>query len=763
MRRRSSRESVVKKLTLVHRAVAVVAVVCAPALLAPSRVSAEQPSTARAARESDAWPREAKSPRGTVLMYQPQIERLSQNDVEARAAVQVIPTGQEPVFGAVWISAEVDVDRDARLVTFRNVRIPRVRVVDASEADTTALARMLEQEIARWNLEMDLDRFIPLLDLAEHDNPADPRLKHDPPRIIIASEPTMLVVLDGPARRQALTTPKEAAAQKLERVVNTPALIVYHPEQKQYYLAGGGDLWYAGTDVRGPYAPAKRVPPAIAALAPTPDATEAKGTEMPPKVSVATDPTELIVVAGRPQYAAMGEVDLLAVSNADADIIVTSGTRAHYVLLSGRWYVSRNELQGPWTFVPPGELPANFARIPEESNYAHVRAHVPGTVEAREALLDNTIPQTQAVRRDAPSLKIAYDGTPVFKDVESTSIQYAANTPQAVFKVSNRYYACEQAVWYEAVSPTGPWTVSTSVPKEIYGIPASNPHHNVTYVKVYDVTPQIVYVGYTPAYLGSYPYGGCIVYGTGWHYPGWYGSVYYPGPATWGFRAVYNPYYGWGFGISWSSGPLTVSVGFGGSPWGYPGWWGPWGYRPYYPPYRPPYYPGYRPPYYPGYHPPGYPGYRPPAVQPLPGTPAQLPAGRIGAQPADRSIYRKGDNAARNAPSLGPAAPTRPVPANRPNDVFSAPSGDVFRRTPSGDWERREGGKWTPSPGAAAAAAPSTPSVAPSRPGGAGGTPSTQPTRPPDGLNRDYGARERGAGRSGAAPRPTPRGGGRRG
>jgi hypothetical protein len=695
-------------------------------------------------------------------MYQPQVEQLTQNDVEARAAVQITATGKEPLFGAVWISAEVDVDRDRRLVTFRNVRIPRVRVVDASDSEKDALGRALEQEIRGWNLEMDLDRFIPLLDVAQVETPADTGIKHDPPRIIVANEPTTLVVLDGAARLQAVKTSKLAVADALERVVNTPALIVYHPKQKTYYLAGGGDLWYSASAVTGPFTPAKSVPPAIVALAPKSEPADTKLEGSPPQVIVATEPAELIVITGQPQYAPIGDVDLLAITNADAAVIVTMGARAHYVLLSGRWFVSRKELEGPWSFVPPGELPADFARIPAPSDYAHVRAHVPGTVEAQEALLDATIPQTQAIKRGDVSLKVEYDGAPVFKDVDTTTLQYAVNTPQAVFKLGNRYYACEQGVWYEAGSPTGPWTVSTSVPKEIYGIPPSNPHHNVTYVRVYDATPQVVYVGYTPGYLGSYTYGGCIVYGTGWRYPGWYGTVYYPAPATWGFRAVYNPYYGWGFGISWSSGPLTVSVGFGGSPWGHPGWWGPSGYRPYYPPYFPPYYPGYRPPYYPGYRPPAYPGYRPLPVQPLPGTPAQLPAGRPGQRPADNSIYRRGENVARNAPA-SPATPkTRPVPANRPNDVFSAPNGDVFRRNPSGDWDRREGGKWTPSPGAGGGSgAPAPPATRPSPPSGGRGAPSTQPAGPASGLNRDYGARQRGVGRSGAAPRVAPRGGGR--
>jgi hypothetical protein len=719
-------------------------------------------------QDDGGWPREAIHPKATVAMYEPQVERLTENDIEARAAVQVTMKGSDPAFGAVWISARVDIDRDARLVTFHDIRIPRVRFADASEEDKAELARFLEQEMPRWDLQLDLDRLIPLLELAEHEDPRPAGLKHDPPRIIIASEPTTLVVLDGPARRQALTTPKEAAQQKIERVVNTPAVLVYHPARKTYYLAGGGDLWYAAAEATGPYAPATGVPNAVKALAPKADVEDDAPQGQPPKVIVATEPTELIVVAGEPQYVPIGDVDLLAVSNADTDIIVAMDSRAHYVLLSGRWYVSRNELQGPWTFVPPGDLPADFARIPETSDHAHVRAHVPGTIEAQEALLDNSIPETQAIRRDDRSLQVEYDGTPVFRDVETTTLQYAVNTSQAVFKLGNRYYACEQGVWYESASPTGPWAVATEVPEEVYDIPASNPHYNVTYVKVYDVTPQVVHVGHTPGYLGSYPYGGCVVYGTGWHYPGWYGTVYHPRPATWGFRAVYNPYYGWGFGIGWSSGPLTVSIGLGG---GYGGWWGPWGYRPYYPPYRPPYFPGYRPPYYPGYRPPGYPGYRPPAgrppgyrppgVTPRPGTPANLPAlgGRPSVQPQDHSLYRRGDNTARNRPA--PASPdrVRPTPAQRPNDVFSDRNGDVYRRTPSGDWDRRERGRWQPSPGAGGGPSqPGRPATRPAAPGTGLGTPTTRPNS--GGLNRDYGARQRGQIRSGAAPRPAPRGGG---
>ena len=38
------------------------------------------------------------------------------------------------------------------------------------------------------------------------------------------------------------------------------------------------------------------------------------------------------------------------------------------------------------------------------------------------------------------------------------------------------------------------------------------------YAYVYDVTPQVVYVGCTPGYYGTYVWGPTIVYGTGYWY-----------------------------------------------------------------------------------------------------------------------------------------------------------------------------------------------------------------------------------------------------
>jgi hypothetical protein len=52
----------------------------------------------------------------------------------------------------------------------------------------------------------------------------------------------------------------------------------------------------------------------------------------------------------------------------------------------------------------------------------------------------------------------------------------------------------------------------------IYSILPKSPVHYVTYVKIYDATPEVVYRGYAPGYVGTVS-ADDVVYGTGWYYP----------------------------------------------------------------------------------------------------------------------------------------------------------------------------------------------------------------------------------------------------
>jgi len=369
-----------------------------------------------------------------------------------------------------------------------------------------------------------------------------------------------------------------------------------------------------------------------------------------------------------------------------------------------------------------------MADIPPESEWGYLLLSVPGTKEAEEAVLEHQIPQTSAIRRDQATLEVTYDGEPWFEPIDETAMEYAINTSSSVIRVDGRYYACDEGVWFTSDAAEGPWRIADSVPEEIYSIPASVPVHNVTYVHVYDATPDVVYVGYYPGYMHSYVYGGTVVYGTGYYYSPWYGSVYYPHHSTWGWHVRYNPWYGWGFGFSYASGPFTFAIGWGGGYSGYGGWWGPVGYR------------GYGAGYHRGWHD----GYRA-------GVGAGYRAGFRAGTRLDNSrnnLYDRTPNRTRNVDRAAAADRVRPtVAGGTPNNVFADRNGEVFRNGEAG-WEARTDRQWQQS-------------GAERRAGAAGSTAARTANR--DQLNRSLQSRDRGASRASSFQRSrASRGGARR-
>jgi hypothetical protein len=301
-------------------------------------------------------------------------------------------------------------------------------------------------------------------------------------------------------------------------------------------------------------------------------------------------------------------------------------------------------------------------------------------------------------------------------------VAYGENTGHQVLRIEGIYYAVDNGVWFTSKDAMGPWAVADSVPEEeIDKIPAESPVYNVKYVTVYESTPEVVYVGYTPGYMWTYPYYGVPVYGTGWYYPPYWGPVYYPRPVTYGFHMTYNPWTGWGFGMTVSSGFLTVGIAFGG-------------------------YGGYYHGYHGGYYPPG--GYRPPhncfncdinIGNNVGNRPSTRPSGGTG-----NNLYggRGGGTSAAARPSQLPASSGNRT-AKGPNNVYADRDGNVYRRDANGGWQSRESGGWSNTPSTSDRQRPST-----------GASPSTRPS--PSGMERDYQARQRGATRSA----PTMRSGG---
>ena len=81
-------------------------------------------------------------------------------------------------------------------------------------------------------------------------------------------------------------------------------------------------------------------------------------------------------------------------------------------LTAGRWFAA-SSLNGPWTFATP-TLPKDFENIPADSPVGDVLASVPGTGEAKDAVLLAQVPTTMVVdpAAAAAQAKVTYSGDP---------------------------------------------------------------------------------------------------------------------------------------------------------------------------------------------------------------------------------------------------------------------------------------------------------------------------------------------------------------
>ena len=534
--------------------------------------------------EDPGWPRLISAHGKELTIYQPQVDYWTDYKIlHFRCALSLKTSKNSPEkFGVAEIDADTVVDHGSRVVAVlpksRSIRFP-----NTSESEENTLRKEVEKLYPSGKaLTISLDRVIAYLDPEKQPQQQAVELNLDPPKIFYSTKPAILVLYFGQPELQPVVKDRN----ELMFAVNCNWPVFFTTTDQRYYLLNG-DNWLTSKDaLRGPWTVAGSLPESLSSL-PDDENWEDVRKQIPgkrlsgaPVVFVDTEPAELLLTQGEPTYSPIAGTKLMRVANTDSAVFLHSAEKKYYFLTAGRWF-SASGLNGPWSAAST-QLPADFARIPDNDPSAFVKTSVPGTVEAKDAVLLASIPTKSEVSLAAPpSVQVIYEGPPKFVSIESTTIQYAVNSPNSVFLVTGSYYCCYNGIWFTSPSPSGPWMLCANVPTVIYTIPPSHPMHNVTYVVVQSSTPTTVVYTQPAGYSGEYvAKTGVLMFGAGMvvgaliadshhhHYPPYPVHYSYGWGARYDYRhggyyraghAAYGPYAGGGAGKAYNPRTGTYS------------------------------------------------------------------------------------------------------------------------------------------------------------------------------------------------------------
>ena len=568
-----------------------IAIVIGSLLALPLEKAAAASTSGSNPTSDSSWPREKYSNGSRLIIYQPQVDDWKNfQDLSWRMAVSLTPKSGKTVVGVVEMKGTTSIDNVSKLVVVSNPQITGTYFPSLDKATADKMEQAFKSFVPS-TLQISLYNLI--ASTPKKEPPAGVQLSNDPPKIFVGYRPSILLSVNGEPKLTVVPN------TNLQFVVNTEWPLFYDESGSTYYLAVG-QQWLTSSHLEGPWAPIKQLPAemskvpqdkqwsALKKLIPPPANTKGAA----PDIFYSDKPAEVILFDGQPVYAQIPNTQLEYATNTNSVVFVYKPTQQFYYLTAGRWF-SAADLQGPWTYATPN-LPPDFAKIPVSSPASAILATVPGTDEAKDAVLLAQVPTTMTVKpaEVAAKVKVAYAGDPKFEPIKGTSMQYGTNTADKVIELEGTYYLCLQGVWFMAPTPTGPWSTCMSVPKEIYTIPSSSPVYNVTYVTQTANPDGTVTSNYTAGYLGTFILGAAtgaiLADGSGYWWPPYCNAgYYYPYPATycgayWGYGyhnpAPYYDYntgaYGWhgnAYGpygsASWGAGynPYTGTYARGGT------------------------------------------------------------------------------------------------------------------------------------------------------------------------------------------------------
>jgi hypothetical protein len=329
----------------------------------------------------------------TLTIYAPQVRSWTGFErFTSTIAFALTPAGtSESHYGTATVAGDTVVDMDKRIVTIRS---PRVADVTFANPVPTGYTTAVIDASTRKSLDVRLDLFLAYL--ADEALPAQlpAGFNPGPPPILVRSTETALLFIDGAPVMLAVPN------TSLEVVVNANWPLLRHRTGGDRYFLLARDQWLTSDRLEHGWRAAASLPVDFSNLPATHEysvirsAVPLRNLARPiPEVVYALQPTELIVIDGRPSLETIaGAGGLQWVTNTRSPLFKLDSS--WYFLAAGRWFTTTDLDKGLWALTR--DLPQAFAAIPTDHPQSAVRAAVPGTVEARMAALEASVPARPA-------------------------------------------------------------------------------------------------------------------------------------------------------------------------------------------------------------------------------------------------------------------------------------------------------------------------------------------------------------------------------
>ena len=344
------------------------------------------------------YPREREVDGRKLIVYAPQIRSWDDfKHFTAQVAVEFLADRMPAArYAVIDLSGDTIVDREKRIVSVPKPKVDRVTFSggSGSEEHENRIRTVVESE----PLEIPLDVFLYYLADGVLETPPPAGFNDAAPPIYVVESPAFLLFING----EPFTT--AVGDSGLEVIGNANFPVFRDTKSGSYYLLSG-DHRYTAAKLAGPWGTTADLPPAFGKIPARGEfASIAAVVATPPKAGAAPTiittfkPAEIVVLDGKPEGREIaGTGGLESIVNTESPLFRLDGR--YYLLAAGRWFSTENLARGPWKFTMP--LPDAFARIPEDDADADVRASVPGTLEARRAVLEAELPETKTVKAGA--------------------------------------------------------------------------------------------------------------------------------------------------------------------------------------------------------------------------------------------------------------------------------------------------------------------------------------------------------------------------